>query len=406
MNNQQAPKFWVYAKRKHNSDTIASLYVKIVFEGDTHEKSLGIKCTYDCWKKDEIIIEGFPHETFELKRSLDELKQKLMGAYYLLKQQDADFTLNEMLEVAKGDRKPGALSFCQCFDDVINRMEKLTGNEGYSTTNIQKHKRCLQHFKAFIKLYFNSTDLGFAKITRGTIEDLFQYLKSEGKCEHNSALKYLQIIKKVYRIGIDNSWVKTNAFADFRFRLRVVERTFLNEVEINRIQAKDFNIDRLNQVKDLFVFSCFTGLAYIDVKMLKRENIISNDGCFWIKCKRAKTNVEASIPLLPPAESILDKIHSGWQNCSKGTLLFDIISNQKINAYLKEIATICEIDKDLTFHLARHTFATTITLSNGIPIETVSKMLGHSRISMTQHYSKVVDLKISRDTKKLYNKFK
>ena len=116
--------------------------------------------------------------------------------------------------------------------------------------------------------------------------------------------------------------------------------------------------------------------------------------------------MEASIPLLPPAKAILDKMSPGWQSVSKETYLFDIITNQKINAYLKEIADICKIDKVLTYHLARHTFATTITLSNGIPIETVSKMLGHTRISMTQHYSKVVDMKIAKDTEKLYDKFR
>ncbi len=215
----------------------------------------------------------------------------------------------------------------------------------------------------------------------------------------------MQIIKKVYRVGMDNGWVKVNAFANFKMRMKTVDRTYLSEEELNKIQETDFNNPRLNYVKDLFIFSCFCGLAYIDVKNLRRQNIIESRNMLWIKNKRKKTGVEASIPLLPPAKEILDSRTLGWINFPKDRLLFDVISNQKMNAYLKEIAIACQIDKLITFHLARHTFATTVTLLNDVPLETVSKMLGHSRITMTQHYSKVIDLKISRDTEKLFQKF-
>lgn len=197
-----------------------------------------------------------------------------------------------------------------------------------------------------------------------------------------------------------------NAFANFKFKIKVVERECLTEVELERLLNLKFEQERLVYVKDLFLFSCFTGLAYIDIKNLKRQNIIFNEGIFWIKSRRTKTGIEASVPLLHPAKSILEKYNQGWVQSPENHSLFHMISNQKMNAYLKEIAVCSQIKKVVTFHLARHTFATTVALLNSVPIETVSKMLGHSRITMTQHYSRVIDTKIAKDAQQLINKYK
>ncbi len=366
---------------------------------------MNVTCPYDKWDSENMLINGHSIETNQLKLSFEELKQKIMGAYYVLLQQNPDFTLHDIIDLASGSRTPGILSFTQCFQDVIKRMEKSKGNEGNSATNIQKHLRCLDHFRSFMKESYRLSDMPFARVNRSTIDDLLEYLKTTGKCSHNTAMKYMQIIKKIYRVGIDNGWVRVNAFANFRFKIKTVERNCLTEEELKLMMDKHFDIDRLEYVKDMFLFSCFTGLAYIDIRNLKRSNIIQNGGRDWIKNKRAKTGVEASIPLLNPAQEILKKYCPDWIALEKDKFLFNVISNQKLNAYLKEIARICKIDKEITFHLARHTFATTVTLSNDIPLETVSKMLGHSRITMTQHYSKVIDSKIARDTEKLRDKY-
>ena len=171
----------------------------------------------------------------------------------------------------------------------------------------------------------------------------------------------------------------------------------MDQEEIQRLTEKEFSINRLNLVKDIFVFSCFTGLAYADVKALNKDNIVIGiDGDRWIKTTRKKTKTKSNIPLLSSAKKILKKYeeHSDVLNSNK---LLPILSNQKMNAYLKEIADLCEINKNLTFHLARHTFATTVTLTNGVPIESVSKMLGHKSLKTTQHYAKIIDRKVSED---------
>ena len=406
MNKVQSPLFLVFAKRRSSKDEYAHLYLRILFRGDIHEKSLGIKCLYSSWNYQTITIEHDPVNTYKLMQEFELLRQKLMGAYHLLMQEDAEFTLSEILDVYSDNRKPGAMSFFQCFNDLINRMERSRGDDGASETNIQKHKRALAHFQGFCKLHYKASDIAFQKINRNAVDEFVDYLKAEGECSHNTAMKYMQIFKKVYRIGMDNGWVKVNAFSNFKFRMKTVERGFLSDSELKKLQEKELSLPRLAIVRDLFVFSCFTGLAYIDVKNLKRKNILDSSKSYWIKSKRTKTGIEASIPLLPPAKKILDKYSPEWEGFGKDELLLNVITNQKMNAYLKEIADLCKIDKTITFHLARHTFATTVTLSNNIPLETVSKMLGHSRISMTQHYSKVVDLKIERDTLQLHKKYR
>jgi site-specific recombinase XerD len=203
-----------------------------------------------------------------------------------------------------------------------------------------------------------------------------------------------------------NGWLNKDPFSNYKAKVKDVVRVCLTEEEIQTIINKDFKIERVAMVRDIFVFSCFTGLAYIDVKQLTKNNIsLGIDGDKWIFKNRQKTDTTSKIPLLPMAQEIINK-YENHPVCINEDRLLPILSNQKMNAYLKEIADLCEINKDLTFHIARHTFATTITLSNGVPLETVSKMLGHTSLKTTQHYAKILDKKISEDMMILKSKFK
>lgn len=199
-------------------------------------------------------------------------------------------------------------------------------------------------------------------------------------------------------------WIDKDPFAKYKLKFEKVERGFLTKEELARIELHPFKVDRLDLVRDLFIFSCYAGLAYIDVMQLKPSNIsIGIDGDQWQVTQREKTSNAVRIPLLPKALEIIRKYKDHPIARNAGTLL-PVITNQTLNAYLKEIARICDVDKNLTFHLARHTFATTVTLSNGVPIESVSKMLGHSSIKTTQVYAKVVEAKLSEDMKRLRGK--
>jgi site-specific recombinase XerD len=202
-----------------------------------------------------------------------------------------------------------------------------------------------------------------------------------------------------------NGWIQKNPFINYKSRMVEVERAFLSQDEIETMFNKQFATDRLNLVKDIFLFSCFTGLAYADVKKLKRNNIgLGVDGERWIFINRTKTDTRSNIPLLPISAAIIEKYRNHPQAVNEERVL-PILSNQKMNSYLKEIADLCGIHKELTFHIARHTFATTVTLTNGVPIESVSKMLGHKNLHTTQHYAKILDMKVSDDMKVLKEKF-
>ena len=217
-------------------------------------------------------------------------------------------------------------------------------------------------------------------------------------------MKYLANFKKVVLICFKNGWIVKDPFANFKITTQEVQREILTELELKEIANKYFNTDRLNHVKDIFVFSCYTGLAYADVKKLKRSEIIVGvDGEKWIFTKRQKTDTASRIPILPMVATLIEKYKDDPQCINKDRVL-PVLSNQKMNAYLKEIADTCGINKNLTFHIARDTFATTVTLSNGVPIETVSKMLGHTNLRTTQHYAKILDLKVSEDMMALKRK--
>ena len=252
---------------------------------------------------------------------------------------------------------------------------------------------------------YNITDIDITKIDHAFVTDYEFYLRTVRNCANNTAVKYLKNFNKIIKICLANHWLDKNPFANYKSKVKEVDRVYLTEEEIQQIINKDFGIDRLSVVRDIFLFSCFTGLAYIDVKNLTTSHIsIGIDGEKWIFTHRQKTESASKIPILPVTQMIIDKYANHPQAGNQDKLL-PILSNQKMNAYLKEIAGVCNINKELTFHIARHTFATTVTLTNGVPIESVSKMLGHKNLRTTQHYAKVLDKKVSEDMKILKEKF-
>jgi site-specific recombinase XerD len=239
--------------------------------------------------------------------------------------------------------------------------------------------------------------INVSRIDHGFITEFEYYLKTVRQCSHNTSLKYITNFKKIVRICIANGWLNRDPFVSYKARLKQIDRECLTEQELTAIIEKQFDSVRLEQVRDIFIFCCYTGLAYSDVKKLSSEHIIIGiDGERWIKLNRTKTDTRSSIPILPRASSILAKYANNLKCISSGRVL-PVLTNQKMNGYLKEIADLCGIRKNITSHLARHTFATTVTLTNGVPLESVSKMLGHKSIKTTQHYAKIIDRKVSDD---------
>ncbi|GHC60510.1 site-specific integrase [Ulvibacter litoralis] len=290
------------------------------------------------------------------------------------------------------------------FKDHNNKIKELVGKE-YAPGTLERYKTSLKHTIAFLEWKYQISDINIAKINHAFITDYEFYLRSVRNCNNNTAAKYIKNFGKIIKICLANDWLDKNPFANYKAKVREVERVYLTEEEIQTMLNKDFKTERLSLVRDIFLFSCFTGLAYIDVKNLTKLHIsIGIDGEKWVFTHRQKTESASKIPILPVTQMIIDK-YAQHPQCINENRLLPILSNQKMNAYLKEIAGVCEIEKDLTFHIARHTFATTVTLTNGVPIESVSKMLGHKNLWTTQHYAKILDKKVSEDMKVLRDKF-
>ena len=263
----------------------------------------------------------------------------------------------------------------------------------------------------FIFVKYKVTDMYLKQLDYNFILKFEKYLRNFTPTDHqkpmgnNTVMKHIERFRKMITLSYKLEWIERDPFINFKSKFVKVERGFLTEMELNEIEEKDYSIERLQLVKDLFVFACYTGLSYIDVINLTASDInYGIDGELWLIMKREKTNNALRIPILPKALTLINKYKENPKALANATV-FPKMSNQKLNAYLKEIADLCRIEKNLTFHLARHTFATTVTLSNGVPIETVSKLLGHSRISTTQIYAKVIERKVSDDMKTLRAKF-
>ena len=390
-------------KTSKANGAVLPIYLRITINGKRLEHSINRTIEVSKWSSKTGKMKGNHSEARSFNSSIDALKNKIYATERALLQEGKVITY----EVFK-DRWVGT-DIKQClilevFKQHNEQVSQLIGKD-YSAATLQRYKTSLEHTRNFIQWKYKAADLEITKLNYEFIDDYAFWLKTVRKCNHNSTMKYLANFKKIVIICIKKGWLQKDPFIDFKITKREVERPFLTENELLEISLKVFPTERLNQVRDIFLFSCYTGLAYADVKKLNRSEIgVGIDGEKWIFTKRQKTNTPSRIPLLPAAEKLSNK-YKNHPQCIAGAIL-PVLSNQKMNAYLKEIADVCGINKNLTFHIARHTFATTITLTNGVPIETVSKMLGHTNLRTTQHYAKILDTKISEDMMLLRNKLR
>lgn len=367
-------------------ETNTKIYVKP--EEWKHEK---VKGTNEEAKRVNKCIEGFKMKAFDLQREL--------------MNEGKEVTLDSIKAKWFGISLERPRMLMDIFAQHNHQMKELINKE-FSPLTFERYETSFRHTQSFLRWKLKVDDIDIKRLNYEFIADYEFWLKSERRCDHNTTVKYLSNFKKIVHIAIKNGWLSRDPFVGFKMTKREVERPFLVEDEMNRIINKAFSVSRMVQVRDIFVFCCYTGLAYADVKKLTREEItVGIDGEKWIWTSRQKTDTTTRVPLLPPALEILERYKDHPQCLNEGRLL-PVLSNQKMNSYLKEIADACEITKKMTFHTARHTFATTVTLSNGVPIETVGKMLGHRNLKTTQHYAKILDKKVSDDMNLLRTKFK
>lgn len=393
-----------YIKRaKVNNLGVCPIYTRVTVNTKRFEFSTNKSINPDKWSSEGSKVKGTSEEARTINSHLDYLKNQILQAEKKLIKKDISVSSenlkNELFGLTETKRM-----LVPIFQDHNNKIKELVGKE-YAPGTLERYTTSLKHTIEFMQWKYNISDIDITKIDHAFITDYEFWLRSVRNCANNTAVKYLKNFNKIIKLCLANDWLDKNPFANYKSKVKEVERVYLTEDEIQSIIEKDFKTERLSLVRDIFLFSCFTGLAYIDVKNLTKSHISYGiDGEKWIFTHRQKTESASKIPILPVTQMIIDKYENHPQ-CHNESKLLPILSNQKMNAYLKEIAAICEIEKELTFHIARHTFATTVTLTNGVPIESVSKMLGHKNLRTTQHYAKVLDRKVSEDMKLLKDKF-
>jgi site-specific recombinase XerD len=393
-----------YLKRaKANAQGLAPIFQRITINGRRLDNSTGKFVDPSKWHPEMSKMRGNSEEARLINGHLDNLRTKILIAEKELNKKDIPVNLETLKNMLLGTKERQRL-LVPIFEEHNNKIKELLGIE-YAPGTYERYQTSLKHTKDFLNWKYSISDIDITKIDHAFITDYEFYLRSVRKCANNTAVKYIKNFNKIIKLCLANDWLEKNPFANYKSKVKEVERVYLSEGEIQNIINKDFKTERLSLVRDIFLFSCFTGLAYIDVKNLTKSHIsIGIDGDKWIFTHRQKTESASKIPVLPVTQMIIDKYADHPQAINEEKLL-PILSNQKMNAYLKEIAAVCEIEKELTFHIARHTFATTVTLTNGVPIESVSKMLGHKNLRTTQHYAKVLDKKVSEDMKILRDKF-
>ncbi len=356
----------------------------------------------DQWDSVKGYAKGHSLESKQINSELETVKSNVFLKKREFNELGKNFTAYELKNSYLGIDE-NSQTILGVFKDHNNRCLELI-NKDFAPGTIERYNTCYKHIEDFIKLRYKTSDLNLFEITPMFINGFELYLKTKRNCNHNTTVKYIKNFKKIVRIALSNGWLKNDPFVNIKYQLDEVDLDYLSEEELTILSNKTFSIERLQLVKDIYLFCCYTGLAFIDVKNLRQSDLILKGDRVWINKKRQKTKNWCHIPLLAPASAIIEK-YKEHQNCLGSDLVLPVLSNQKMNAYLKEIADLCGITKNLSTHTARHTFATTVTLANQISIEVVSKMLGHSSINMTKKYARVVDDLINRDMEKIYDKF-
>lgn len=390
-------------KTKALKDGKSSVYCRATLNGDRAEFVVQSNVEFDQWDHIRGRAKGFTKQAKELNQQLDFVRSKLIEHKNFMEQHNEIMSIQELKNKYFGvDTKSKTL--LTIFQEHNDKCVGLL-NKDFAQGTIERYQTCYKHVERFIIQKYNKKDVFLHEINPMFISDFEYYLKTTRNCNNNSTVKYIKNLKKIIRIAMANGWLKSDPFVNIKHHIDEVDMAFLTPEELQKINDKKFNNARLQQVKDAYLFSCYTGLAYIDVKQLTPDEIVTINGQLWIKKKRQKTKNWCNVPLLPPAIEIINKYKNNTTCMEKGVVL-PILTNQKMNSYLKEIADMCDIDKKLSTHTARHTFATTVTLANQVSMEVVSKMLGHSGINMTKKYARVVDDLIQKDMSKLFDIYK
>lgn len=382
-------------RNKLNKSGEAPVFMRITINGERADASVKRSIVPRLWN----TTKGKAVENSKLGKDLN-LYLDAISANLLRLQRDMELdgvvvSAHAILDRYLCKNHPERHTIIEVFKEHNEKCRALIGID-YAPATIIRYETALRLTSAFIRYTYKKEDLFLDELPNQLIADYEFYIKTIRKCSHNTTVKYLKNFKKITLLAMTKGWLKTDPFAQIQFHLEKVHRDFLEKHELKKLLEKPLDIPRMARVRDIFCFCCLTGLAFTDVQQLKPEHIVLDiNGMQWLRKPRQKTGNMCNIPLMDKAQEILLRYREDSYCLLHGVLL-PVCSNQKMNAYLKELADICGIRKRLSTHTARHTFAT-LTLASGATIDNVAKMLGHSNTNMTRHYARILDSSIMRD---------
>lgn len=393
-----------FTRKKRSNPNILDIYARITVNKERAEFSIKRDLSVCNWDIFRCRAKETSENLILLNTYLDDVHAEVLNAHKQLHSERKLITAKaiKLRYFGEDEERMSLMKTVEYHNKNINNALKPGTLKNYFSTE--------KYLQEFLREKFKTDDIYLIQLNYRFIVNFENYIRTykpktaRRTCTNNGVMKHMERLMKIVNLSLRMEWLEKDPFRNYKLRFVKNERSYLTERELKLIEDTSFMPIGLKRVKDIFLFSCYTGLSYVDIKELKPNQIlIGIDGNQWIHTKRAKTDEPVKIPLLPMAKAILQKYRE--ESILTGELL-PVYSNQKTNQILKEIANACGIHKNITFHTARHTFATTVTLSNGVPIETVSKLLGHTKLSTTQIYARVLQKKVGEDMNDLMEKLK
>lgn len=402
MKNHILKILFVISATRINKKGLVPLFCRITHNSERRAFATGLFINPDHWDSKSQQAKPPNEENNFINTQLSLIKQEINQAFLFLQVNENRFDVNDLYNQYKGKPLQKEYGVIEIYNLYLERIKKLIGIEIQLVT-YQKYEESLVHLKGFVKWKYKTSDVKLNSIKFSFITEYEYYLKVEKNFQLSTLNKAIQRFRKVISFAIGNNHLDKDPFMLYKAKTQKKEVIYLTKEELSNLEKQDFEIQRVQQIKDLFVFCCYTGLGFKEMSNLKKTDIVEGfDGQLWLDIKRAKTQRSYKVPLMQQAKAVLEKYAD-----LEGEYALPRMSNPKFNAYLKEIADVAKIRKNLTHHLARKTFATTVLLYNDVPMEIVSELLGHSKISTTQeHYAKVVQNKVSEHISKLNEKLK
>lgn len=392
---------FLIARNRVNQANKCAIKCRITFCRKRMEFSTGMFVNPKYWDSKKQSVKPSEDSNYSNKQ-MSLIRQKLNQAFLFLQVNNDIFNVDDIYSKYKGEKPKKEFGVVEVYGLFTKRLKVLVDKEIKQVT-YDKYLESGKHLQDFVKFKFKKNDIPLKEVKSNFLEEYEYYLKTKKNFQQSTLNKAIQRFRRVIKFAIAQDYLDKNPFLLFSYKTVKKEVIFLNSEELSKLEKHHFDFPRLQKVKDLFVFCCYTGLAFKEMRNLKHSDItVGFDGKKWINVKRNKTGRSYNIPVLKQAEVIIDNFRE-----ENRELVFPIIANSNFNAYLKEIAVLVGIKKHLTHHLARKTFATTVLLYNDVPMEIVSKLLGHSKMQTTQdHYGQIIDKKVSEQMKRIGEKLK